>query len=104
MYMFTHVSLLKICNSYLQLSSRAILREKNKNKPIRDSMILRLADYKPLNLKLENTRPLKKLNFVYVMSTSAIGFFEISDGTWTYHSNTCRTPLDGVLCKETTQP
>lgn len=37
-------------------------------------MIVRLADYEPSNLKLENTRPLKKLNFVYVMNTSAIGF------------------------------
>lgn len=37
-------------------------------------MILRLADYKPSNLKLESTRPSKKLNFVYVMNTSAIGF------------------------------
>lgn len=58
MYMFTHVLLLKyairICSFQVEQS-----QEKNKNKPIRDSMILRLADYKPSNLKLESTRPSK---------------------------------------------
>lgn len=60
---------IRICSFQVEQS-----QEKNKNKPIRDSMILRLADYKPSNLKLESTRPSKKLNFVYVMNTSAIGF------------------------------